>query len=169
MGQMMSTLSIFTVDFMGLSTAQYGLLLTTNGLIVVLFQYPVAYKLGSLNKSRVLVIGSLLYALGYLIFGWAGGFSLTIIAMVVITLGEIIHAPTSLAVVGELAPAKYSGRYMGVFGLAQILGIAIGSLLGGILLDAFPADPLALWGIIALFGALAASGYYLWGIRHKMN
>lgn len=169
MGQMMSTLSIFTVDFMGLSTAQYGLILTTNGLIVVLFQYPVAYKLGSFNKSRVLVIGSLLYALGYLIFGWAGGFSLTIIAMVVITLGEIIHAPTSLAVVGELAPAKYSGRYMGVFGLAQILGIAIGSLLGGILLDAFPADPLALWGIIALFGALAASGYYLWGIRHKMD
>lgn len=169
MGQMMSTLSIFTVDFMGLSTAQYGLLLTTNGLIVVLFQYPVAYKLGSSKKSRVLIIGSLLYALGYLIFSWAGGFALTVIAMVVITTGEIIHAPTSLAVVGELAPPKYSGRYMGIFGLAQILGIAIGPLMGGILLDAFPADPLALWGLVAFFGALAAFCYYLWGIRHKIN
>lgn len=170
MGQMMSTLSIFTVDFMGLSTAQYGLLLTTNGLIVVLFQYPVAYKLGkAVNKSRVLVIGSLLYAFGYLIFGWAEGFVLTIIAMVVITIGEIIHAPISLAIVGELAPAKYSGRYMGVFGLTQILGIAIGPLLGGILLDAFPTEPFAIWGIIAMFGALAASGYYLWGKRYKTN
>lgn len=168
MGQMMSTLSIFTVDFMGLSTAQYGFLLTTNGLMVVLFQYPMAYRLGkAVNKSRVLVIGSLLYAFGYLIFGWAEGFLLTVMAMVVITIGEIIHAPISLALVGELAPARYSGRYMGVFGLTQILGIAIGPLLGGILLDAFPSEPLAIWGIITMFGALAASGYYLWGKRYK--
>jgi len=166
---MMSTLSIFTVDIMGLSTAQYGLLLTTNGLIVVLFQYPIAYKLGNAIKSRVLIIGSLIYTLGYLIFGWAGGFSWAVIAIVVITIGEIIHAPTSLAVVGELAPSKYSGRYMGVFGLTQILGISIGPLLGGILLDAFPATPLAIWGIIALLGVLAASGYYLWGMRQKTS
>lgn len=169
MGQMMSTLSIFTVGIMGLSTAQYGLLLTTNGLIVVLFQYPVAYKLGKLVKSRVLIIGSLLYALGYLIFGWSGGFALAVVAMIIITIGEIIHAPTSLAVVGELAPSKYSGRYMGVFGLAQILGISIGSLLGGILLDVFPADPLFIWGSIAFLGAAAAVGYYWWGKRNKMT
>jgi MFS family permease len=169
MGQMMSTLSIFTVAIMGLSTAQYGFLLTTNGLIVVLFQYPVAYKLGNAIKSRVLIIGSLLYTFGYLIFGWAGGFSWAVIAIVVITIGEIIHAPTSLAVVGELAPPRYSGRYMGVFGLTQILGMAIGPLLGGILLDAFPTTSFAIWGIIAFLGVLAASGYYLWGIRHKMK
>ncbi len=169
MGQMMSTLSIFTVAIMGLSTAQYGLLLTTNGLIVVLFQYPVAYKLGNTIKSRVLIIGSLLYTFGYLIFGWAGGFSWAVIAIVIITIGEIIHAPTSLAVVGELAPPRYSGRYMGVFGLTQILGMAIGPLLGGILLDAFPATPFAIWGIIAFLGVLAASGYYLWGMKQKTN
>ena len=169
MGQMMSTLSIFTVDIMGLSTAQYGLLLTTNGLIVVFFQYPVAYRLGSSVKSRVLIIGSLLYTFGYLIFGWAGGFTWAVLAIIIITIGEIIHAPTSLAVVSELAPNKYIGRYMGIFGLAQILGIAIGPLLGGILLDTFPATPFAIWGIIALLGVLAASGYYLWGMRYKIN
>jgi len=169
MGQMMSTLSIFTVAIMGLSTAQYGLLLTINGLIVVLFQYPVAYKLGSVKKLKVLIIGSLIYALGYLTFSWAGGFAWAVLAIVIITIGEIIHAPTSLAVVGELAPGKYIGRYMGVFGLAQILGIAIGPLLGGILLDAFPIDPLLIWGIIAFLGIGAAVGYYWWGTRYRMT
>jgi len=169
MGQMMSTLSIFTVAIMGLSTAQYGLLLTVNGLIVVLFQYPVAYKLGSAKKLRVLVIGSLIYALGYLIFGWVGGFAWAVLAIVIITIGEIIHAPISLAVVGELAPNKYIGRYMGVFGLAQIMGIAIGPLLGGILLDAFPADPLLIWGIIAFLGVGAAVGYYWWHKRYRRS
>ena len=37
MGQMVSTLSIFTVDMLGFSPAQFGLLLTLNGLIVVFF------------------------------------------------------------------------------------------------------------------------------------
>ena len=169
MGQMMSTLSIFTVDIIGLSTAQYGLLLTTNGLIVVFFQYPVARKLSKSVKSRVLVIGSLLYALGFLIFGLSVGFALSIVAMVIITIGEIIHAPTSLAVVGELAPSKNIGRYMGVFGLTNILGIAISPLLGGILIDAFPTYPLILWGSIASLGVVAAAGYYWWGKRYKIT
>lgn len=168
-GQMISTLSIFTVEYMGLSTAQYGLLLTTNGLIVVMFQYPVARKIARLAKSRVLIAGSLLYALGYLIFGWAGGFALSVVAIVIITMGEIVHAPTSLAVVGELAPSKYRGRYMGFFGLTQVLGIAFGPLLGGILLDAFPTNHLFIWGVIASLGLAAGMGYYLWGVSHRTN
>ena len=162
-GQMMSTLSIFTVDRMGFSTAQYGLLLTANGLIVVLFQYPIARKLGKFVKSKALILGSLLYTLGYLTFGWAGGFTWAFIAIVIITLGEIIHAPASLAVVGELAPSKYRGRYMGFFGLTQVLGMAFSPLLGGILLDVVPESPLLLWGIIASLGFTAAIGYYWWG------
>jgi MFS family permease len=167
MGQMMSTLSIYTVDIMGLSTAQYGLLLTTNGLIVVFLQYPVAYKLGSFSKSRLLIIGSLLHTIGFFIFGWSGAFTMSIIAMVIITLGEIIHAPTSLSVVGEIAPQRYRGRYMGVFGLTQIIGISASPLLGGILLDIFPSKPLMIWGPLALLGIAAAAGYYLWSNRYK--
>jgi len=169
MGHMMSTLSIYTVDVMGFSTAQYGLLLTTNGLIVVLFQYPVAYKLGNFSKSRILVTGCLLHALGYFTFGLSGAFAMSIVAMIIITLGEIIYAPTSLAVVGEIAPQKYRGRYMGVFGLTQILGISASSLIGGVLLDLFPSQPLVIWGSIALLGVAAAIGYYLWSTRYKIG
>ena len=168
MGQMMSTLSIYTVDFMGLSTAQYGLMLTTNGVLVVLLQYPVACKLSSASKPRVLIAGSLLFALGYFIFGWANSFILAILAMVIITIGEIIYAPTSMAVIGEMAPPRYSGRYMGVFGLTQILGISMGPLFGGILLDAFPSSPLLLWGIISMLGIIGALGFYLWSVRYKL-
>jgi MFS family permease len=50
MGQMGSTLSIFTVDRVGFSTAQYGLLLTLNGLIVIFFQYPMTVALRHLSE-----------------------------------------------------------------------------------------------------------------------
>ncbi len=165
MGQMMSTLSIYTVDFMGFSTAQYGLLLTTNGLMVVFLQYPIASKLSKLPKANLLITGSLLHTLGYLSFGWQGAFVVSIFAMAVITLGEIIHAPASLAVVGELAPQQYRGRYLGIFGLTQILGISISPLLGGIFLDAFPFQPLMIWASIAALGIVAAFGFYLWSVK----
>jgi len=167
MGQMTSTLSIFAVDRVGFSTSQYGLLLTLNGLIVIFFQYPVTVALRRLAKFRVLIIGSLLYALGYLAFGWITRFGWALAAMAVVTAGEIIFSPVALAVIGELSPQSQRGRYMGVFGLSETIGIAMGPLLGGILLDAFPSDLRFVWAPIASIALIAAVGYYWWARRFR--
>jgi len=168
-GQMMSTLSVFTVVRMGLSTAQYGLLLTVNGLVVILFQYPVARRLSGMVKSKVLILGSLLYGIGYLFFGWIGSFALAISAMVVLTVGEIIFSPVALSVVGELSPEKQRGRYMGFYELSNTLGLTAGPLLGGLLLDSFPTDSWPIWGIIAFIALLAGMGFYRMGMKHRLN
>ena len=165
MGQLISTLSVFTVDRIGFTTAQYGLLLTMNGLIVILFQYPVARGVDRLAKSSALILGSLLYGLGYLSLGWVGTFAWALVAIVIITAGEIIFSPTALAVVGELSPQDRRGRYMGFFGLSEILGISVGPLVGGVLLDVFPTDPQFIWGTIAFVAFAAAVGFYKWGHR----
>jgi predicted MFS family arabinose efflux permease len=167
MGQMISTLSIFTVDMLGFSTAQFGLLLTLNGLIVIFFQYPMTLALRRLAKFRALIFGSLLYAFGYLSLGWITQFEWALLAMAVITGGEIIHAPVSLAVIGELSPQDQRGQYMGLYGLSQTMGMAIGPLIGGVLIDAFPFNPELVWAPIALIAFIAAVGYYLWGRRFR--
>jgi MFS family permease len=163
MGQMGSTLSVFTVDRLGFSTAQYGLLLTMNGLIVVFFQYPVARGTSRLTKSTALILGSLLYGLGYLSLGWTASFAWALVAIAVITAGEIVFSPSTLAVVGELSSQGRRGRYMGFFGLSETLGISVGPLVGGVLLDAFPTDPRFIWGTIALVAFAAAAGFHWWG------
>jgi MFS family permease len=168
MGQMASTLSIFAVDRVGFSTAQYGLLLTLNGLIVILFQYPVTLALRRVAKFRALIVGSLLYALGYLSFGWITQFGWALGAMAIITAGEIIHSPVTLSVIGELSPQDQRGRYMGFYGLSETIGIAMGPLLGGILLDAFPFDLRLVWAPIASIALVAAIGYYLWARRFRV-
>ena len=168
MGQMASTLSIFAVDRVGFSTAQYGLLLTLNGLIVILFQYPVTLALRRVAKFRALIVGSLVYALGYLSFGWITQFGWALGAMAIITAGEIIHSPVTLSVIGELSPQDQRGRYMGFYGLSETIGIAMGPLLGGILLDAFPFDLKLVWAPIASIALVAAIGYYLWARRFRV-
>jgi len=167
MGQMVSTLSIFTVDMLGFSKARFGLLLALNGLIVILFQYPMTLALRRIAKFRALILGSLLYAFGYLSLGWITQFGWALVAMAVITGGEIIHAPVSLSVIGELSPEDQRGRYMGLFGLSQTIGIAVGPLLGGVLIDAFPFNPELIWAPVALIALIAAVGYYWWGRRFR--
>jgi predicted MFS family arabinose efflux permease len=166
-GQLGSTLSIFAVDRVGFSTAQYGLLLTLNGLIVIFFQYPMTLALKRIAKFRALMLGSLLYGLGYLSLGWITQFGWALGAMAIITTGEIISSPVQLSVIGELAPQDQRGRYMGLFGLSETTGVAIGPLLGGILLDAFPSDLRLVWAPIASIALIAAMGYYWWARRSR--
>jgi len=167
-GQMVSTLSIFTVDRVGFSTAQYGLLLTLNGLIVIFFQYPMTLAIRRLAKFRALMLGSLLYGFGYLSLGWITQFEWALAAMAVITAGEIIHAPVTLSVIGGLSPQDQRGRYMGLFGLGETIGMSMGPLIGGILLDAFPFDARLIWAPIALIAFIAPIGYYWWARRFRL-
>jgi len=163
MGHLGSTLSVFTVDRLRFSTAEYGLLLTTNGLFVVLFQYPVTRLATRMSHANGLILGSLLYVVGYGSLGWFKTFEMAMLSIVIITSGEVTLAPISSAVVAESAPPDKRGRYMGFFTLSQTLGQSMAPLFGGVLLDAFPSEPRLLWGIIASVGLVAAAGFAMWG------
>jgi MFS family permease len=163
MGQMGSTLSVFSVERVGFSTGQYGTLLTLNGLMVVAFQYPVARMVDHIAKRTALMLGSVLYAFGYGIMGLVGSYGIAVLAMIGITMGEIVIAPTTLAVVGELSPSNWRGRYMGFFGLSETIGVSMGPLLGGILLDTFPQSAIGVWGVIGLAALVSTCGFFFWG------
>lgn len=162
MGQMSTTLSVYTVERAGFSDAMYGSLLTLNGLMVVALQYPVTRTLQRLTKKTALILGSCLYALGYFSMSLVGHYFVALVAMAVVTLGEMTIAPTTLGVVGEMSPATWRGRYMGFYGLSETIGVSAGPLLGGILLDGFPHGRASIWGVIAGAALLAALGFTLW-------
>jgi MFS family permease len=163
MGQMGSTLSVFATERAGFSLAQYGTLLTLNGLMVAAFQYPMARLVNRLPHARALQLGSVFYTFSYLMLGLVGSYGLAFSAMVINTLGEMSIAPTTLAVVGEQAPPGARGRYMGFYGLSETMGSSLGPLWGGVLLDTFPHTPMGVWGFIALPIFLAGLGFRLWG------
>lgn len=162
-----TTLSVFTVDRSGFSTAEYGLLLTANGLFVVLFQYPVAMGISKLKKYWTLMLGGILYGIGYLAMSSVTAFGGALAAMIIITMGEITFSPVATAVVGEMAPPDRRGRYMGFFGWSETLGMSLAPLVGGVLLDTFTASPGMVWLPIAGFSFAAAAGFLLWGKMMK--
>ena len=164
-GQMVSTLSVYSVDFAGFTTAQYGSLLTLNGIIVVLLQYPMASITSNRPKYKVLITGSLLVFAGLITFSWVGSYTLAVLAMVMLSFGEITFSPVALSVVSDIAPKRQRGLYMGTFSLSETLGHATGPFVGGVLMDVFAKDPIFIWGGLAAFALAAAIGFLWWGKR----
>jgi MFS family permease len=139
------------------------MLLTANGVIVFLFQYPVARWVNRWTPARGLALGGVWYGLGWLAMAWVGSFSWAFAVIFAVTAAEIVFTPLTLATVGRLAPWDKRGRYMGFFGLSQSLSMSLAPLAGGVLLDHFIGTPILIWAPIAMIGLAAAVGFHFWG------
>jgi MFS family permease len=164
MGQLSSTLSVYAVSVAGFSTAQYGFLLTLNGGMIVILQYPLSRFMERFALYKPIMLGAFLYGIGYLLLSWVGDYKLALLSMAIITAGEITFAPTASAVVGEMTSGNWRARYMAFFGLSETLGWALGPLIGGVLLDRFPSQPLVVWGGISILAFVALIGFQRWGV-----
>lgn len=127
----------------------------TNAIMVVLFQQLVTQITKRYAPLRALAAGALFYAIA------TGGVALATqfwgfwICMVVMTIGELILAPTSSTYAANLSPADKRGRYMSLYGLTWPVGAGIGPIFGGLLNDLL--GPQATWYggmVVGLIGAL---------------
>jgi MFS family permease len=157
-----STLSVFTVDRIGFSPEQYGLLMSISGVLIIIFQYPISQRIEWLGSRRALSLGSFLYGAGFLSLGWVKSFIPAIGSIIILVTGEMLFVPTSYAVIGKISRLEDRAKNMGLLGLCGTIGGSFGPLLGGFLLDKFPTRPLYLWGPIALPAFLAAVSFMLW-------
>jgi MFS family permease len=105
----------------------------------------------------MMALGMALYAIGFAIYGLVSLYALFLLAMVVITIGEMLIAPVSQALTAQLAPEDMRGRYMAVFGFSWGIPFAVGPYLAGLVMDNL--DPTWLWYIAGLIGGLATLGF----------
>lgn len=167
--QMVSTFSIYTDRYTDITEAELGILFALNGVLVVFLQFPISRALSSHRLTTLLSIGTLLYCIGYLSTAFMTTFEPLLIAMTIVTLGEIVSSPPAMALVSNMAPQRRRGEYMGVYGLFESIGGSFGPLIGGISLDAFPTQPILIWTIPSLFGLVAVAGFLRLGKRLKKD
>ncbi len=155
-------LAVYTKDNFGLSESRYGLIPTTNALMVVFLQLPVTRVTKRFQAMPVLAVGAAFYAAGVASVALASDFWGFWTSMVVMTIGELIMVPTSSTFVANLAPADMRGRYMSVYGLTWSIAHGVGPVLGGLLNDAI--GPRAIWyggGLIGMLSAVLFLSYAL--------
>ncbi len=152
--QMMTVLPVYMHDNFNLGASYFGWVMTTNATLVVLFQYLLTRATGSFARLPLIALGAIFYALATASIALANAFPHFLLAMAVMTLGEMLVAPISTALAADLAPAHMRGRYMAMLGLTWTVGYGVGPMLGGIISDNYSAR--ALWplmGIAGFFGA----------------
>ena len=107
--QMNTTLSVYLRDIHSVSEQGFGYILSLNAAMVVLFQFAIARRITRYRPLIVMAAGTLLYAIGFGMYGFVSTYVLFLAAMVIITIGEMLTAPTSQALVAELAPEDMRG------------------------------------------------------------
>jgi MFS family permease len=150
--QMFATFGIFLTNELGLAKADVGLLYTVNGVAVLVLQVPAIGLIERLGIARVLPWSSLLSAVGFALIGAAHGFGGAAVAILVLTSAEVMLDPAHQAAVAESADPSRRGRTYGIVSFAQMLGIAMGPLTGGVLLDTIGDHHGAMWLTIATIG-----------------
>jgi MFS family permease len=152
--QMNTTLGVYLRDVHGVALQSYGYLLSLNAGMVVLLQFSITRRIRAYAPMLMMALGSSLYALGFGMYGFVASYPLFALAMVIITLGEMIVAPVGQALVAQMSPEEMRGRYMAFFGFSWIIPSAVGPLLAGIALDNF--NPNLVWYVAGVIGMLAA-------------
>lgn len=161
---MNSTLGVYLRDEHGLPAIQYGWLLSINAIIVVLFQFGVTRRLERYKPLLMMAAGSVLYAIGFAMYGFVPTYALFIVAMVIITIGEMVVSPFQQSIVASFAPEHMRGRYMAVSGLSWSISFTVGPYFAGLILDG--ANPNLLWAFCGIIGMLAAIGFAVLNKKH---
>jgi MFS family permease len=154
---MNSTLGVYLRDQHGLPEVNYGWLLSINAIVVVLLQFWVTRRLEKYRPMLMMAAGSLLYAIGFAMYGFVPTFALFVVAMLIITIGEMVVSPFQQSLVASFAPEDMRGRYMAVSGLSWSISFTIGPYLAGLLLDS--ANPNLLWVFAGIVGMIATLGF----------
>jgi MFS family permease len=139
----------------GMTPATFGLVLSANGLLVVLLQPFAGRLLGSMRRATALAWASALTGLGFGMHGLGAETALALLAVVVWTLGEIFQAPVASAVVADLAPPQQRGVYQGAYSTLWFGSACLSPLLGTWILGHLGRS--ALWGGCLAMGLLAAA------------
>lgn len=166
--QWQSTISAYTQEI-GITLPQYSLLWTLNGTLIVLGQpliRPIIKRIEQ-NIKQQLVIGIAIMMVSYLVVAFAQEFSMFVVAMAILTIGEMFVWPAVPTLANQLAPKGREGFYQGIVNSVATGGRMIGPLMGGLMVDFYGMQALFILVTVLLVAAVVASLLYDVPLKRK--
>ncbi len=130
-----------------------------NAFMVVVLQFWISRKIKKFPALVMIAIGNLLYGIGFAMYGFISAISLVFIAMIIITIGEMIIAPFAQAIAANFAPEDKRGRYMAVFGFSGLVPMMFGNIAFGAIMDNF--NSIWVWYLCGILSLIAVGGYFI--------
>ena len=156
--QQYGALAVYLRDVHNISSKNYGLMLSVSGLEVVLFQIGISRIIRKYPPFLMMTLGALFFMTGFTMIGFVRGFGFFLLAIIIVTVGEMILFPTNKALAVGFAPAEMRGRYMAVYDLGWTIPATIGPAAAGLILDHY--NPNLLWYLGGFLCAVSAMSFY---------
>jgi MFS family permease len=153
--QVFVLLSNYLKENFGITENQTGWIMAVNAFMIISLQFFLARFIQKFNPISMMALGALCYMIGVSSNGLGNQTWHFAISMMIVTLGELILAPTTTTFTANYAPPDRRGRYISMIGLANGVGYGMGPVLGALFNDY--VSPQATWfgsGIIGI-GAVA--------------
>ncbi|MBS4173879.1 MFS transporter [Bacillus sp. FJAT-49736] len=134
--QWQATISSYT-QHIGITLKEYGLLWTINGALIVIAQpvmTPLIKKFRASMKGQI-VTGIIIFIISFAVVSVAHSLSAFVIAMIILTLGEMLVWPAIPTIANQLSPKGKEGLFQGIVNSTATGGRMVGPLLGGIIVD----------------------------------
>lgn len=164
--QLLSTLPLFYKKVHFLSEIQIGVILGYSGLFIVLFEMLIVDIVGKLlSLSKILIVGTLLCGLAFVMLNFGMGLALLYLSISVLCVSEILAMPYMSTVFVNRSVESNRGAYMGMFSLAFSFAHIFSPYLGTHIIDLFGFE--ALWWLTGLLSIITAAGFYF--LRRIIN
>jgi MFS family permease len=146
-------LPISLVQSHGLAPAAWGVLLSINPIVVVLFQIRLTASVGFASEFTRLAIGIVAMGTPFLLVSVSTALPLLILMLLLFVLGEMLWAPPAQGLIARMAPDDMRGAYLGASGAMWPAAFALGPLIGLQVRSAL--GDTAMWVAIGLIGLVA--------------
>ncbi|WP_075619713.1 MDR family MFS transporter [Paenisporosarcina indica] len=140
----------------------FAKLIALNAILVIILQIPLSLVSEKWPVLRVMILGSVLFAIGFASFGYATTMVGMMVAMGIVTIGEIFIFPSTSVFIDQIAPEDRKGTYFGA-GQFRSIGNFTGPIPGGWLLQDYGGKLLfSVIGVVILCSIL----FYATGARN---
>src|SRR5919201_1468179 len=159
----------FAVAHTPVGAGEIGVVVFVNTFFIVVAQVPATRVVARMRRTHALAVTSAIFAVGMLAVVLATKTESTLAATAVLAGVAIIIAIAECGqfivlgpLIAELAPPHLLGRYMSLYQLSFMAGVALGPAVGGALLA---TSPNAIWWSGAVALALTGAGFLRLGDR----
>jgi predicted MFS family arabinose efflux permease len=142
----------------GLDAGDFSRALVTNGITVVLLSIPISRVLQRWSPATGLSIAALCTGAGFFLTQFARTTPEYAATIFIWTLGEIAIASTIPALISRIAQPGQQGVYQASYSMSWSVGILLGPVLGGFVLQTFGER--VLWSGCGTLGLLATVGFW---------
>lgn len=144
-------------DQLHLSASQLGFLLSAFYYGYVACMPAAGWLAERYGVHRVFATGLAIWSIATLATGFAQGFLALLVLRVLLGVGESVTFPCASKVLAGAVPVAHLGKANGVLAFGYLVGPAVGTLLGGILMSMYGWRP-----VFIMFGAMSLLWLWPW-------